>query len=144
MQNNYESVIENNQDKPQYLLNMFYAFLFGGSISLLGQFFIKLYEVLGMSKESSQTLMIITLIFLSAVLTGFGIYDKIGQKAKCGTIIPITGFANSMTCAAIEGRSEGIIQGIGVNLFKLAGCVIVFGVVSAFVVGGIKYIIWLI
>ena len=80
-----------------------------------------------------------TLIFIAALLTGFGVYDKIGQFAGAGAGVPVTGFANSIASAALEHKTEGIVLGIATNMFKLAGSVIVFGVVSAYVVGLIRY-----
>ncbi|MFP3393555.1 SpoVA/SpoVAEb family sporulation membrane protein, partial [Brevibacillus sp. SIMBA_076] len=82
-----------------------------------------------------------TLSLISSILTGIGIYDKIGQFAGAGSAVPVTGFANSMTSAALEHRSEGLVLGVATNMFKLAGNVIVFGVVSAYVVGIIRYIL---
>jgi len=144
MEDYYQNVVNKTMEKPKYIKNMMFAFLFGGGIALIGQALIELYRIFGLSDINSQSLMITTLIFTASLLTGLGVFDKIGQYGKCGTSIPITGFANSMTCAAIEGRSEGIILGIGVSLLKLAGVVITFGVISAFIVGTIKYLIWLV
>ena len=80
-----------------------------------------------------------TLVLISVLLTGFGVYDKIAQYAGAGSAVPVTGFANSMASAAIEHRSEGLVLGIGMNMFQLAGSVIVFGVASAYVLGLIRY-----
>ena len=85
-----------------------------------------------MEEKVATSLMSITLVFLASLLTGLGIYDRIGQFAGAGSIIPITGFSNSMTSAALESKSEGIVLGIMTNMFKLAGAVIVAGIVSAF------------
>ena len=85
--------------------------------------------------------MSITIVFITSILTGLGIFDKIGQFSGAGTIVPITGFANSMTSSAIESKSEGLIMGIMMNMFKLAGAVIVAGVCSAFISGLLIYII---
>ena len=82
-----------------------------------------------------------TLILISSILTGIGIYDRIGQFAGAGSAVPVTGFANSMTSAALEHKSEGLVLGVATNMFKLAGNVIVFGVVSAYVVGIIRYVL---
>jgi len=96
------------------------------------------------SKEQAGNPTVATLIFLSALLTGLGVYDKIGQFAGAGSAVPVTGFANSIVSAALEHRSEGWVLGIGGNMFKLAGSVIVFGVVAAFFVALIKTLIKLI
>ena len=85
--------------------------------------------------------MLLIIITVAIILSAIGIYDKIGQLAKCGTIIPISGFANSMSSSAMEYKPEGFILGVGANTFKLAGTVIVFGVFSAFVVATIKYLV---
>ena len=90
-----------------------------------------------MSKRQ-EILRVATLVLLSAILTGFGVYDKIGQFGG-GSAVPVTGFANSMASAAMEHSSEGIVLGIATNMFKLAGSVIVFGVVGAYIVGLIRY-----
>ena len=86
-------------------------------------------------------MMSMTIVFITSILTGIGIFDKIGQVAGAGTFIPITGFANSMTSSSLEGKSEGLVLGIMSNIFKLAGAVIVAGVVSAFISGTAIYII---
>ena len=88
--------------------------------------------------------MLLIVITIAIILSAFGIYDKIGQYAKCGLTIPITGFANSMSSSAMEYKPEGFILGVGANTFKLAGTVIVFGVFAAFIVSFIKYLVWLI
>ena len=86
-------------------------------------------------------LMALVLVSVASILTGFGIFDKIGEVAGAGTIVPITGFANSLTSSALEAKSEGIICGILTNMFKLAGAIIVTGIVSAFTIGTIIYFI---
>ena len=96
-------------------------------------------------KEKEATpMMIITIVLAAAILTGLGIYDRIGKKAGAGTFIPITGFSNSMTSSALEAKSEGLVTGIGANMFKLGGTVITFGIVASFILGGIRYVISLI
>ena len=124
------------------LKNIGIAFLSGGFIGMIGQGFLYVYlDVLKMNVETSQTLMIMTMIALAAILTGFGIFDKLGQICGAGTFIPITGFANALVSCAMEGRSEGPIFGVGSNMFKLAGSVIVYGVTSAVIVAFVRY--WL-
>ena len=112
-------------------------------ICLVGEGLINLYLYLGVNKEDSITFMLLTMIGIAIILSWFGIYDKIGQIAKAGTVIPITGFANSMSSSAMEYRPEGFLLGIGANTFKLAGSVIVFGILSGFFVALIKYLWWL-
>ncbi|MFD2214170.1 stage V sporulation protein AC [Metabacillus endolithicus] len=140
MKEDYKNQIKNYQPKPPYLLNCLKAFLVGGFICLCGQGIQNFYmNVFDFSQKDAGNPTAGTLILISALLTGFGIYDKLGQFAGAGSAVPITGFANSMTSAAIEHRSEGIVLGVATNMFKLAGSVIVFGVVAAYVVGIIRY-----
>ena len=122
---------------------VFRAFIVGGLIGVFAEFLIQFYsKVLNISAKAASTPMIVTLLLLLQVfLTGFGVFDKIGQWAGAGTIIPITGFANSMTSAALEHKREGLVYGIGTNMFKLAGTVIVYGVVSAYIFGIIRYFV---
>ena len=94
----------------------------------------------GFEKANAGDPTVAILIILSVLLTSIGVYDKIGQWAGAGSAVPVTGFANSMASAAIEHRSEGLVLGVGANMFKLAGSVIVFGTVAAFVVGIIRLI----
>ena len=136
----YKQTIQKHEKAPPYVKNMLLAFFFGGLICLFGQGLIWLYENwLDMTKENAATLMIVSMILMASILTGLGVYDKFGQLAKGGSFIPITGFANSLTSAAMEGKSEGIVLGIATGLFKLAGAVIVFAVVSGFFFGIIRY-----
>jgi stage V sporulation protein AC len=121
--------------------NCLKAFLVGGIICTLGQaiqnFYIAFFDF---NEKNAGNPTVATLILISALLTGFGIYDRIGQFAGAGSAVPVTGFANSMTSAALEHRSEGIVLGVATNMFKLAGNVIVFGTVSAYIVGIIRYL----
>ena len=111
-------------------------------IGVIGQLLLEFYSYyLHLSTSDASVFMIITLIFLASLFTAIGFFDKWVKFAKCGLIIPITGFAHSMTSAAIEYRKEGFITGIGTNMFKLAGTVIVYGVVSAYIFGFIRLII---
>ena len=112
--------------------NAFIAFVTGGLVGLLGQFLVDFYSWwLHIGTKDASTFMIITLIFFASLFTALGFFDKWVTFARCGLIIPITGFAHSMTSAGIEYRKEGPIYGIGSNIFKLAGSVILYGVVSA-------------
>ncbi len=138
----YNIYIKRNQVKPKFFSNALKAFLVGGLISVFGQSLIFLYEGLfNMEKDIAISLMISTLILIGTILTAFGIYDKIGQFAGAGALVPITGFANTMTSCALEYKSEGIITGVASNMFKLAGSVIVIGVVSAYTFGMVRYVI---
>lgn len=137
-----KKVLKETEPKKRYLNNALMAFLFGGIISLIGQCFLEFYKhVLNFDEKTSCALMSISIILIASILTGFGVFDKIGQVAGAGTYLPISGFANSMTSAAIESRSEGLVFGILSNMFKLAGTVIVAGVISAFIVSSILFLV---
>ncbi|GBF11563.1 MULTISPECIES: stage V sporulation protein AC [Tepidibacillus] len=140
----YQQMTMQMRPKPPVLINSVKAFVIGGLISLLGQAFQNIYLHLGFSKDQVGNPTVATLVFISALLTGLGIYDKIGQFAGAGSAVPVTGFANSIASAALEHRAEGLVLGIGGNMFKLAGSVIVYGVVAAFFVGLVKTLIRLI
>ncbi len=123
------------------LKNFISAFIFGGIVSIIGQLFFDLYyHLLGASNTNAGIFMTLTMILLSGTLTAFGIYDNVGQIAKCGLAIPITGFANAAVCSAMEYHKEGIVLGIGANALKLAGSVIVLGTTSALIVASIRYL----
>ncbi len=140
LKEDYKNQVKNYQPKPRYLINCIKAFIIGGLICTFGQLVQNFYiHVFHFSEKDAGNPTAGTLILISAILTGVGVYDKLGQFAGAGSAVPITGFANSMTSAAIEHRSEGIVLGIATNMFKLAGSVIVFGVVAAYVVGIIRY-----
>lgn len=137
----YEKVLQKTQVKRPVAKNAFQAFLIGGIIALIAQALLDFYQkIVNLDEKMATSMMSITLVFLAAFLTGIGIYDKIGQFAGAGSIIPITGFSNSMTSAALESKSEGIVLGIMTNMFKLAGAVIVAGIVSAFFSATIIYL----
>ena len=115
-----------------------WAFTVGGFICTLGQFVMNLYQNIGLSKTDASTGVCITLIALSALLTGLSLYDDIAKRAGAGTLVPITGFANSIAAPAVEFKTEGFILGVGAKMFTIAGPVIVYGV-SASVVYGLIY-----
>jgi stage V sporulation protein AC len=135
----YKKFVSDRESKRPVLINCIRAFFVGGFICLLGQIiqwiFIKYF---GFTINTAGNPTGAILIIISVILTGLGIYDKLGQWAGAGTAIPITGFANTIASAAIEHRSEGYVLGVGGNMFKLAGSVIAFGVFSAFIVAIIK------
>lgn len=116
--------------------NCLRAFLVGGLICVLGQGIQEaISAVSGMSSKEAASPTVAVLILISVILTCFGVYDKMAQWSGAGTAVPVTGFANSMCSAALEHRAEGLVLGVGGNMFKLAGSVIVFGVVAAFIIG---------
>ena len=114
------------------------AFWIGGLICALGQVFVNWYTSLGLDKEMAGTAASMSLVVLSALLTGFSLYDNIAKHAGAGTLVPITGFANAIAAPAVEFKTEGFILGVGAKMFTIAGPVIVYGV-SASVVYGIIY-----
>ncbi len=137
-----KKVIEENPIKRPILKNAIKAFIVGGIIGIIAEGLIDLFtKVMEIEENVAGSLMSMTIVAVTSLLTGLGIFDKIGQFSGAGSYIPITGFANSMTSSALEGKSEGVILGIMSNMFKLAGAVIVAGVVSAFVSGTIIYLI---
>ena len=118
------------------------AFLVGGLVGLLGEAIIEiLCHFFHISRSEASTFMIMIFIFVASLSTALGFFDKLVVKFKCGLLIPITGFAHSMTSAALDYKSEGPIYGLGANIFKLAGSVILYGVVSAWFFGMIRYFI---
>ncbi|MGG1663889.1 stage V sporulation protein AC [Brevibacillus sp. NRS-1366] len=138
----YQQQAAKFQPKRNVLLNSIRAFWVGGTICLLGQALQNMYiYFFGFTEKTASNPTVATLIFIAVLLTGLGVYDNIGQYAGAGSAVPVTGFANSIAAAAIEHRSEGLVLGVGGNMFKLAGSVIVFGVVAAFVAGILKSVI---
>ncbi|MCA0982957.1 stage V sporulation protein AC [Halobacillus yeomjeoni] len=138
---NFEKATKEYQPKPPYLMNMLKAFIVGGIICVLGELLSEMYiHWFDFKEENAGNPTVATLIFFSALATGLGVYDRLGQFAGAGSAVPVTGFANSVTSAALEHKSEGFVLGVATNLFKLAGSVIVFGVVSAYLLGILRYV----
>lgn len=138
---NFEKASKSYQPKPPYIINCIKAFIVGGLICAFGELLTEMYiHWFDFSEEQAGNPTVATLILLSALATGFGIYDRLGQFAGAGSAVPVTGFANSVTAAALEHKSEGLVLGVATNLFKLAGSVIVFGVVSAYILGMLRYL----
>ena len=117
------------------------AYLIGGLICTLGQLFFELYTYMGFSEKTVKSALPVTLIFIAALLTGLKLFDKIAKRAGAGTLVPITGFANAVVSPAIEFRSEGFVLGVGANMFKIAGPVIVYGTAASIIYGIIYYLI---
>ena len=139
----YKKFIKKYKPKKFNSKNLLIAFLSGGAIGLLSELLVILYSLIpSISKAEASNLMIVTFIFLASFLTGLGIFDNLVDKFKAGLIIPITGFAHSTTSSAIEYKKEGLTTGIGANIFKLSGSVILYGIVSAYIFGIIRYIMF--
>ena len=134
----YAAYYKSLSPKSPLLRDLTGAFLIGGTICLLGQLLTEGYTALGSDKELSATLTSVTLIALGILLSALGLYAKLAKFAGAGTLVPITGFANSMASAAIEFKSEGFVLGVGAKMFTIAGPVIVYGV-SVTVVYGVIY-----
>ncbi|MCR8845860.1 stage V sporulation protein AC [Paenibacillus sp. SC116] len=131
----YQQIAKKREPARSVFSNCIRAFLVGGTICVIGQAISQaLVKWAHMTKEEASGPTIVILIFISVILTSFGVYDKLAQWAGAGSAVPVTGFANSMSSAAMEHRSEGLVLGVGANMFKLAGSVIVFGTVAAFFV----------
>lgn len=138
----YQNIVNKYTPKENRLYNSIIAFIIGGIMGMIGQGLIDIYSYfLGISTKEASVFMIVTLIFLGCFLTCLGFFDRFVHFAKCGLIIPITGFAHAMQSAALEFRREGFVMGLGANMFKLAGSVIIFGVVSAYVFGLLRLLI---
>ncbi len=117
------------------------AFLTGGLIGFLGQVIVTVLENnFNVAHKDATTIMIVILIFLSSLSTAMGFFDNLVSKARAGLIVPITGFAHAMTSSMIDYKKEGLVTGIGSNAFKLTGSVILYGVLSAYVFGIIRYL----
>ena len=140
----YDQMAEELKPGGHKVKNGFNAFLYGGVMGAIAQgvleFFMNVYFC---SEKDAIPMMTITLVFVACLLTGLGLYDSIAKHAGAGTFIPITGFANSMASSALDSKSEGLVMGIGSNMFKLGGTVITYGIVSASLLGVIRYVITL-
>lgn len=137
----YQKLVDKHMPTETRVQNAVIAFLIGGLIGALGQLLIEFYSYyLDISTKDASSFMLVTLIFFASLFTALGFFDKWVTFAKCGLIIPITGFAHSMASAGIEYKKEGPIYGLGSNIFKLAGSVILYGVVSAWFFGMIRYL----
>ncbi|MEI5906554.1 stage V sporulation protein AC [Bacillus spongiae] len=135
----YEKLEQKYETKRPILKNCIKAFIVGGLICIVGQaislFYIYFFNF---SEQTVGNPTVATMVFISMILTGIGVYDRIGQFAGAGSAVPVTGFGNAVISASIEHRTEGFVLGVGGNMFKLAGSVILFGVFSAFVIALIK------
>ncbi len=123
--------------------NCLHAFVIGGTICAIGQLLRLLYEALGASEQVSASLVSVTLIFVSALLTGIGAYDRIARTAGAGTLVPITGFANAVVSPAIDSGREGFILGVGAKIFTVAGPVILYGILCGAVYGVVYSVVLL-
>ncbi|RIX59743.1 stage V sporulation protein AC [Paenibacillus nanensis] len=138
----YKAFAKEKEPPRSILGNCIKAFLVGGTICVVGQAITELFvHLMNMTPEQASNPTVAVLILISVILTSLGVYDKLAQFAGAGSAVPVTGFANSMCSAALEHRSEGLVLGVGGNMFKLAGAVIVYGTVAAFFVGIVHLIL---
>ena len=137
----FQSISEEVNPKPKIFLNCIKAFLVGGLICVIGQIIMNFVEKFtGLNKNDVGAVTSICMVFLGSLLTGIGIYDKIAQVGGAGTVVPITGFANSIVSPAMEFKKEGYIFGVASKMFTIAGPVLVYGISSSVIVGIIYYI----
>lgn len=139
-QKKYQDKFNKINPKPPILKNVLWAFLVGGLICTIGQFVQNYFAEMGFAKKEAGALTSVVMVFLGAFLTGLGVYDEIGKRAGAGSIVPITGFANSIVSPAMEFKREGYVFGIGAKMFVIAGPVLVYGEITAFFIG---FLYWL-
>ena len=140
-QQRYAQLVERLSPKSDFAQGLFRAFWVGGVICMIGQGISDVFCLgLKWGAQACATGTSICLVFLSALLTGIGVYDKIGKYAGAGSIVPITGFSNSVVSPAMEFRREGLVMGVGAKLFTLAGPVLVYGICSSIIVGLIAFV----
>lgn len=135
----YEKIVKQVKPKPRILRNVFWAFMVGGLICLVGQLILSFFRAQGLDINEAGAATSATLVFLAAFLTGLGVYDEVSRFGGAGGIVPITGFANSMVSPALEYHAEGLVFGVGARLFTIAGPVLVWGIVIAWTAGILYY-----
>ena len=135
----YKKMSEKASPNSKSWIDIPFAFLIGGAICALGQFFLNLFEYYGLDAKSAGTWTSVTLVFLSALLTGLGLYEKIAKHGGAGTLVPITGFANAVVSPALEFKTEGFILGLGAKIFIISGPVILYGTITSVIYGLIYY-----
>ncbi|MBA1335817.1 MAG: Stage V sporulation protein AC (SpoVAC) [Firmicutes bacterium] len=135
MKQQYNDYVKQKQPQPALVKNLLWAFVVGGLICDVGQFVINASVSFGFNKEEASTIGVVVMIFLGAFLTGLGVYDQIGKRAGAGSIVPITGFANSIVSPAMEFKREGYVFGVAAKMFVLAGPVLVYGIATSVIIG---------
>lgn len=137
----YSKYVDKITESTNIYKNMTWAFIVGGLICTLGQFIVNISKSLGFDINTANDINTVIMIFLGAFLTGLGVYDNLGKYAGAGSIVPITGFANSIVAPAIEFKPEGYIFGIGAKMFVIAGPVLVYGIITSTAIGLIYYLL---
>ena len=135
----YEEMMKQAVPRSNVKVNVSMAFLIGGSICTIGQLLFTAFQNLGFTADQAAAWTTVTLVICSAVLTGFGLYEKLARHAGAGTLVPITGFANAISSAAIESKTEGFVLGIGTKIFTIAGPVILYGCTASVIYGLVYY-----
>ena len=142
MKDRYNELVKKYSPQEDTIENAITVFFAGGIFGSISELILRIYMILfNLPRKEAGIVLLLTLIVLASLLTAIGIFDTWVNKLKCALIIPITGFAHSMTSAAMEYRKEGLVLGIGSNIFKLAGTVILYGIVSVYVFGIIRLLI---
>lgn len=141
IKNNYPKMVEKYSPKSNLLTNMLWAFFVGGFICSIGEAITQYIITLGYAKTEASGISTVVLIFIGALLTGLDLYDGLGKKAGAGSIVPITGFANSIVSPAMEFKKEGYILGVGSKMFSVAGPVVVYGTITSIIIGFVYYFI---
>ena len=136
----YGKIVKKLSPPSPKLKDFVWAFGIGGFICVIGQLFTELYTYFDLTEKQIKTAVPVTLIFIASLLTGLKLFDKIAKRAGAGTLVPITGFANAVVSPAIEFKTEGFVLGVGANMFKIAGPVIVYGTVASVIYGVIYWI----
>ena len=137
----YQNLVNKIKPKPPLLSNCLWAFTVGGLICVIAQLVLNYLQYQGMNKTDAGSATAVIMIFLGALLTGIGVYDKIGQKAGAGSIVPITGFSNVIVASAMEFKREGYIFGVGARIFNIAGPTLLFGFSASVLIGLITYLL---
>jgi stage V sporulation protein AC len=137
----YDALVKQIKPRPPFLKNCLWAFVVGGIICVLGQLIVNYSLSAGMEKTDAYSVASVVMIFLGSLLTGLGKYDELGKRAGAGSIVPITGFANSIVASAMEFKREGYIFGVGARIFTVAGPTLVFGFAISVFVGLIKVLL---
>ena len=135
-----KQLIKKHSPSTTILKNSIMAFIFGGGICVIGQLLSELYSYFGCDEKTCGILVTVTLIFIAALLTGLGIFDKIARHAGAGTLVPVTGFSNAVVSQAMDAKSEGYVMGVGAKIYTVAGPVILYGLLSGVIYGFIYYI----
>lgn len=139
----FQTISKEMAPKPKYFKNIIMAFIVGGAICTIGQFILNMLIKFGIDNEVAKQWLPIIMIFIGALLTGVGVYDKIATFGGAGTVVPITGFSNAMVSPAIEFKKEGFVFGVAAKMFTIAGPVLVYGIGTSVIIGLVYYVLGL-